>query len=139
MVAGTTRERAVGDRIAAMCHDAGARYLGDVRGTERAELLVGARAVLFPTRLHEGLPLVIIKALLSGTPVTASDRGATRSWRSRRAIENVARIRPQASRAKAVREFDYWRMAAGYVREYERELGCAARGRLGRGASLHSC
>jgi glycosyltransferase involved in cell wall biosynthesis len=151
VVAGTTRERAVGDRIAAMCHEAGARYLGDIRGTEKAELLAGARAVLFPTRLHEGLPLVIIEALLSGTPVIASDRGACPELVTpevgfvcadraafRRAIDNVGRINPQACRAKAVHEFHYRRMAAGYVREYERELGRGAQSRFHHGASLHS-
>jgi glycosyltransferase involved in cell wall biosynthesis len=151
LVAGTTRERVVGDRIASMCHDAGARYLGDVRGREKAELLAGARAVLFPTRLHEGCPLVIIEALLSGTPVIASNRGACPELVSpevgfvcadraafRRAIEGVGRIRPQACRAKAVREFHYRRMAVGYVREYERELGRGAQSRLDHGASLRS-
>jgi glycosyltransferase involved in cell wall biosynthesis len=151
LVAGTTRERVVGDRIAAMCDDAGARYLGDVRGREKAELLAGARTVLFPTRLHEGCPLVIIEALLSGTPVIASDRGACPELVSpevgfvcadraafRRAIEDVGRIRPQACRAKAVREFHYRRMAAGYVREYERELDRGAQSRLDHGASLSS-
>jgi glycosyltransferase involved in cell wall biosynthesis len=150
VVAGTTRERAVGDRIAAMCHEAGARYLGDVRGTEKAELLASARAVLFPTHLHEGFGLVIIEALLSGTPVIASDRGACPELVTpdvgfvcadraafRRAIENLASIRPQACRAKAEHEFHYRRMAAGYVREYERELDRGAQSRLHHGASLH--
>ena len=139
MVAGTVREREVGERIAAMCLEAGARYLGDVRGPRKAELLAGARALLFPTRLHEGCPLVIIEALMSGTPVIASDRGSCpelvtpdvgyicsdrAAYRS--AIEGLAEIDPEACRAKGLRDFHYRRMAADYAREYELALARAA-------------
>jgi glycosyltransferase involved in cell wall biosynthesis len=135
VVAGTAREQAVGEHIAALCRAAGARYVGDVRGSRKAELLAGARALLFPTRLNEGCPLVIPEALLSGTPVISSDRGAcpelispevgficTDTAAYRRAIESVGSISPRACRAKALREFHYQRMAADYAREYEAEL-----------------
>ena len=41
-----------------------------------AELLAGARALLFPTRINEGFGLVMAEALMSGTPVIVSDSGA---------------------------------------------------------------
>jgi glycosyltransferase involved in cell wall biosynthesis len=135
VVAGTVRERAVGDEIAAMCRDAGARYVGDVRGPQKAELIATARAVLFPTRLHEGCPLVVLEAMMSGTPVIASDRGACRELVTADvgfvcgdraayadAIGRLGEIQPRACRDRALRDFHYRRMAAGYVREYEREL-----------------
>ncbi|HEX6117103.1 MAG TPA: glycosyltransferase [Solirubrobacterales bacterium] len=130
-VAGTVREREAGERIAALCADAGARYLGDVRGPRKAELLAGARALLFPTRLHEGCPLVIIEALMSGTPVIASDRGACpelvtpdvgfvcgdrRAYES--AVERLGEIDPRACRERALSDFHYRRMAADYARLY---------------------
>ena len=151
VVAGTTREREVGERIAAMCRDAGARYLGDVRGRRKAELIAGARAVLFPTRLHEGCPLVIIEALLSGTPVIASDHGACPELVTpdvgfvcgemasfRESIEKVDRIDPRACREKALDAFHYRRMVAGYVREYRRELERGAGDGAPQPDSLHS-
>jgi len=135
VVAGTARERAVTEQVAALCRRAGARYVGDVRGPRKAELLASASALLFPTRLNEGCPLVIAEALLSGTPVISSDRGScpelitsevgfvcSDAAAYRRAIENVASISPRACRAKALQDFHYRRMAADYVREYESEL-----------------
>jgi glycosyltransferase involved in cell wall biosynthesis len=135
VVAGTTRERAVGERIRELCGAAGARYLGDIRGGRKAELLAGARALLFPTRINEGFGLVMAEALMSGTPVIASDCGACPELIDpdvgfvcadadafRAAIENLDSISPAECRAKAMREYHYRRMAAGYVREYQREL-----------------
>jgi glycosyltransferase involved in cell wall biosynthesis len=149
VVAGTTREREVGERIQAMCEAAGARFLGDVRGPAKAELLAGSRAVLFPTHLHEGCPLVIIEALMSGTPVIASDRGACPELVTpevgfvcadraafRDAIERVGEIEPRACRERALRDHHYAEMTAGYVREYEREL--AGAGRPAAHSSVHS-
>jgi glycosyltransferase involved in cell wall biosynthesis len=136
VVAGTAREAAVTAQVAHMCRRAGARYVGDVRGARRAELLAGARALLFPTRMVEGFGLVMAEALMSGTPVIASDSGACPELIDpdvgfvcrdreavRRAIEDADAIEPAACRRKAVRDFHYRQMAAGYVREYERELG----------------
>lgn len=48
-------------------------YLAD---RERAALLVGARAFVFPS-LHEGFGIPILEAFAAGTPVLTSDRGAT--------------------------------------------------------------
>ena len=133
VVAGTVRERAVGERIAAMCRDAGARYVGDVRGAEKAELIAGARGLLFPTRLHEGCPLVLIEAMISGTPVIASDRGACPELVTPEvgfvcgdraayvdAIGRLGEVDPRACRERALRDFHYRRMARDYAREYER-------------------
>ncbi len=136
VVAGTASERRVAREVSRLCRDAGARYVGDVRGAAKAELLAGARALLFPTRLEEGFGLVIAEALLSGTPVIASDRGACRELiddevgivcgsesEFAEAIERVHELSPSACRAKALRDFDYRRMVDDYLSEYRRELG----------------
>jgi len=62
--------------IARECGRAGATYIGDVRGRQKAELLAGARALLFPTRVNEAFGLVLAEALMSGTPVISSGMGA---------------------------------------------------------------
>jgi len=135
VVAGTARDMEIFQTVADMCKQAGATFLGDVRGQAKAELIAGARALLFPTQIHEGLPLVLIEALMSGTPVITSDFGpcpevatpevgfvCRNAEQYAAAIRDVAGIRPRDCREKALREYHYLAMARGYVQEYEIEI-----------------
>lgn len=54
----------------------GAAHLGLVRGTERAELLAGARAVIVATEYLEPFGGVAVEAQISGAPVLTTDFGA---------------------------------------------------------------
>jgi len=126
----TLREAAAGANV---------EFRGEVWGSEKAELLAGARALLFPTRINEAFGLVIAEALMSGTPVITSDLGACPELVSsdvgfvcgsmddyRRAFADIGLIEPRRCREKAMLDYHYLRMAEGYVREYEREIaGCA--------------
>jgi glycosyltransferase involved in cell wall biosynthesis len=118
-----------------LCRAFGAAYVGDVRGRRKAELLAGAKAFLFPTKVDEAFGLGMAEALMSGTPVICSDRGACPEIISPevgfvcgdesdyvKAINNVAEISPRACREKAMKEYHYLRMAADYVAEYRKEL-----------------
>jgi glycosyltransferase involved in cell wall biosynthesis len=122
-------------RVTEMADKAGAMYVGDVRGKEKAELLAGAKGLLFPTRLDEAFGLVMVEALMSGTPVICSDKGACPEVISSdvgfvckqeedyfAAIEDVGKIRPAVCRDKAIREFHYQRMVADYLAEYQKEM-----------------
>jgi glycosyltransferase involved in cell wall biosynthesis len=135
IVAGTSGNASVVQRISALCARVKAEYVGDVRGEQKAALLAGARGLLHPTQLNEGFGLVMAEALMSGTPVISSDRGACpeiispdvgfvcRDLRDyRQAIEKAGRIQPAACREKALHEYHYHRMAAGFAREYKMEL-----------------
>ena len=135
-VAGTARDAEIFQIITEMCNQANVTFLGDVRGQAKAELIAGARALLFPTQMHEGLPLVLIEALMSGTPVISSDFGPCPEVITAdvgfvchnpdefsSAIRNVGSIRPRDCREKALADFHYLAMARGYLREYEQELG----------------
>jgi glycosyltransferase involved in cell wall biosynthesis len=140
VVAGTGLDRQTVEYVAGLCAAAGADYVGDVRGEKKAELLAAAKAVLFPSRLHEGCPLVIIEALMSGTPVVSSRcKGAVEiltpetgflcdnhaEWSA--AIARVHEISPAHCRAHALEHFHYRRMVRDYEREYLREIeGCSA-------------
>jgi glycosyltransferase involved in cell wall biosynthesis len=141
VVAGACREYKVVEAVATMCRQAGASYVGDVRGVRKAELFAGAKALLFPTQLPEAFGLVMAEALMSGTPVICSDRGACpeiisaaegfvcQDWQDYiAAIDRVDTISPQTCRDKALREFHYLRMAADYVKEYEHEIHLAGAG-----------
>jgi len=135
VVAGTGRDCESINRVAAMCRDFDAEYVGDVKGREKANLLAGARAFLFPTKVAEAFGLGMVEALMSGTPVICSDKGACPEIISDEvgfvcrdendyiaAIQNVGQISPRACREKAMRDYHYLRMAADYVAEYEKEI-----------------
>src|SRR5206468_3859740 len=51
------------------------RYVGEVHGTKKAELLAGARCLWMPALWEEPFGLTLIEALFSGTPVLATRRG----------------------------------------------------------------
>jgi glycosyltransferase involved in cell wall biosynthesis len=51
-------------------------YVGPVSGTERDQLLGGARALLYPIQYPEAFGLVLLEAMLCGTPIAAMRLGA---------------------------------------------------------------
>jgi glycosyltransferase involved in cell wall biosynthesis len=52
------------------------RFVGEVGGERKRELFAGARALLMPIRWAEPFGMVMIEALVSGTPVIAFREGA---------------------------------------------------------------
>lgn len=142
IVAGTGDSYERIGEVQEMCREAGARYVGDVRGKQKAELLAGAKGFLFPTKLDEAFGLGMVEALMSGTPVICSDRGACPEIITSEvgfvcgneaqyvaAIEHIGELDARACREKAMRNYHYHAMAANYVREYEIELARGAAGR----------
>lgn len=139
VVAGTGKTWDVVNAAAERCRAGGAEYVGDVRGEEKAELLANARALILPTKVNEAFGLVLVEALMSGTPVICSGLGACAEivtpdvgfvCRTRQeylsAIAGVNSISPDQCRAKAMNEYQYTRMAADYVREYHQEIASAS-------------
>ena len=61
--------RVDGDRVA---------YAGEADLAAKVALLQGARALLYPLQAPESFGLVLIEAMMCGTPVAALDRGAVR-------------------------------------------------------------
>jgi glycosyltransferase involved in cell wall biosynthesis len=111
-------------------------YLGEIREERKATLLAGAKALLFPVQADETFGLVIAEALISGTPVIGSRRGALPELITPdvgflcdtldeyvTAAEQLDRIDAAACRQRAMTEFHYQAMTKGYLAEYERELG----------------
>lgn len=146
IVAGTGKTHQVIEQAARQCQVAGAKFVGDVRGITKARLLAQARALLFPTQLNEGCPLVVLEALVSGTPVIASSNGACPEIVTPEvgfvchsehdydnALRHVDEIARRSCREKAIRQFHYRRMVADYLREYSAEIALAVNQPLHRG------
>ena len=135
VVAGTAGGYSIIRGIAKACAENNADYIGDVRGREKAELFAGAQALLFPTKLNEGFGLVLVEALMSGTPVICSANGACPEVVSPEAgfvcrvldeyvaaVSRLGEIRSSECRRFALERYHYHRMTAGYLREYEAEI-----------------
>lgn len=135
VVAGSSWDRKLVEEVRLLCHENGAEYVGEVWGTAKAKLFAHATALLFPTKWNESFGLVIAEALMSGTPVITSDKGACRELVTpdvgfvcqcdedyKVAIERVSEIAPSACREKAIAEFHYLRMSADYLSEYRKEI-----------------
>ncbi|HEV2989710.1 MAG TPA: glycosyltransferase [Candidatus Angelobacter sp.] len=135
IVAGTGKTEEVIEQTARQCRAVGAEFVGDVRGVTKARLLAHARALLFPTQVNEAFGLVMVEALVSGTPVIASANGACPEivtpeagfvCRSEQdydnAIRRVSEISRRSCRNLAINQFHTRRMVADYLREYGAEI-----------------
>jgi glycosyltransferase involved in cell wall biosynthesis len=111
------------------------RYVGTVDGREKQELLAGARCLWMPALWDEPFGLTTVEALLSGTPVLGTRRGALPEVITPEvgalcdtveemiaAAATIQSCRPEACRAHAVRYFTHRVMAEAYVRMYRHLL-----------------
>ncbi|HEX3298956.1 MAG TPA: glycosyltransferase family 4 protein [Actinomycetota bacterium] len=124
--------------------DARIRYLGSVEGDEKLELLRTSRALLFPIQWEEPFGMVMIEAMVCGTPVLATERGSVPevvvdgvTGFVRRdvgdlieAARRIDEIDPDACRAHVLERFNVPALCEGYESAYERVLEGAVRGRL---------
>ncbi|PYP72219.1 MAG: hypothetical protein DMD41_09580 [Gemmatimonadetes bacterium] len=107
------------------------KYVGEVDGKEKAELLASARCLWMPALCDEPFGLTSIEALFSGTPVLGTRRGALPEVLTPEvgalcdtlddmieASHTIHTRSPAACRAHAERYFTHLVMAAAYVRVY---------------------
>jgi len=112
-------------------------YVGFVRGAERDKLLGGARALLYPIQYPEAFGLVLVEAMLCGTPVAAIrlgavpeivDEGVTGCCAAStedfpQALRNCLSLDRAQIRQQAERRFSAEQMARAYARVYEQVAG----------------
>src|SRR5829696_6891368 len=117
----------------------GVSWIGSVGGARKAELLSGARAVLFPLRWDEPGGTAVVEALSAGVPVVAMRRGClpeliehgVTGWLADSDEEftdyltRVDELDRDACREVAVRRFSPAAMAARYETLYRRVLAVA--------------
>ncbi len=107
------------------------KFVGEVDGATKAALLARARCLWNPAAWDEPFGLVTIEALLSGTPVLGTHRGALPELITPEVgalcdtvdemiatAEQIHTRDPAACRAHGERRFTHVTMAEGYVRMY---------------------
>jgi glycosyltransferase involved in cell wall biosynthesis len=109
-------------------------YAGEVGAREKAALLGGARALLYPLKKAEPFGLVMAEAMSCGTPVAALDCGAVRevvdegtTGRVFSSLDGLVSGLPEvmalaraAVRTRALERFGPGRMVDAYVELYAR-------------------
>jgi glycosyltransferase involved in cell wall biosynthesis len=128
------------------------RYVGQVGGARKAELLAGARCLWMPALWDEPFGITLIEALASGTPVLGTRRGALPEIVSPKigalgdSVDELVALRPaldavdpDTCRAHVERHFTHHVMAAEYVRMFRGFLatGVLPAGRTTDEALLH--
>jgi glycosyltransferase involved in cell wall biosynthesis len=111
------------------------RFVGSVAGSRKADLLAGAECLWMPALWDEPFGLTVIEAMISGTPVLGTRRGALPEIVSpevgalgdslQELVElrpSLARCDPHACRGRAERWFTHRRMAEEYARMYRQYL-----------------
>ncbi|HXF72829.1 MAG TPA: glycosyltransferase family 4 protein [Actinomycetota bacterium] len=111
-----------------------ASFVGEVDEEAKRQLLLDARALLFPVDWEEPFGLVMAEAMACGTPVIAFPRGAAREVVEHgrtgflvtdvegmaRAIGAIGELRPEDCRASAATRFDVSMMVDAYESLYRR-------------------
>ena len=113
----------------------GLRFVGSVDGHRKAELLAGAACLWMPALWDEPFGLTLVEAMMSGTPVLGTRRGALPEIVSPEAgalgntLEELVTLRahinacdPAVCRTHAMRWFGHIRMAEEYLRMYQHYL-----------------
>jgi glycosyltransferase involved in cell wall biosynthesis len=121
------------------------RYVGEVAGERKRRLFARARALLMPIRWPEPFGMVMLEAMVCGTPVIAFPEGAARELvlpgRTGLLVENeeemadacrrVDQIDPERCRALVLARCDAGAVAAAYEDVYRRVLARAEPARRG--------
>jgi glycosyltransferase involved in cell wall biosynthesis len=114
-----------------------AKFVGEVDGAEKDELIGRAGAVLFPSPWEEPFGLVMAEASARGTPVIALARGAAPELivdgvtgilcadeeEMVRAVPHALALDPAACRAQAERLFERTQIARQHLEIYASVLG----------------
>ncbi|MFL5301593.1 MAG: glycosyltransferase, partial [Anaeromyxobacteraceae bacterium] len=130
----------------------GVRRVGPVGGERKQRLLGSARALVMPIRWEEPFGLVMIEAMLSGTPVIAFPRGAAPEVvedgvtgflvndapEMADALLRAGELDREACRRRARQRFSSTRMVRDYLRVYHAALAAVRRPR-GIGAAEEQC
>jgi len=125
------------ETIAPLVDGSRVRYAGSVTGESRSRLLGNAKALLYPLSEPEPFGMVMIEAMMCGTPVAALRLGAVPEVVDEgltgcivespadlpRQIERALALDRRAVRRRAEERFSGERMAREYLGIYEKLIG----------------
>jgi len=109
------------------------RFVGEVGGTEKLDLLRGAKCLIFPSNTEETFGLAMIEAMVCGTPVVGTSKGAIPEVvldgetgfvadgveALVEAAQKIGDIDPYRCRAHVRETFSVERMASNYLALYD--------------------
>jgi glycosyltransferase involved in cell wall biosynthesis len=135
------RERYFREQVEPRVDGAKVRYVGEVDCDHKAELFARARALLMPIRWPEPFGMVMIEALVCGTPVIAFPEGAVPEIVTdgvngflvddeagmAAAARRLGEIDPRRCREDARARFDVATVAAGYEHAYRAAIARGGR------------
>lgn len=124
------------DTIAPLLDGPGVEFIGEINESEKTEFLGNAAALLFPIDWPEPFGLVMIEAMACGTPVLAFRGGSVAEIiedgitgcivdsveEAVQAVPNLLALDRKAVRARFEERFSATRMAADYVKLYQKML-----------------
>ena len=109
------------------------KFVGEVADKEKAELLAGAKALIFPTKWEEPIGNVTLEAMASGTPVITTNKGAMPEIITsdvgfrcdtfeefKEAISRIDEISPRKCRERVEENFIARIMTRNYIKAYEK-------------------
>lgn len=109
------------------------KFVGEVDDKEKAELLAGAKALIFPTNWEEPIGNVTLEAMASGTPVITTNKGAMPEVITsevgfrcdtfeefKEAINRIDEISPRKCRKRVEENFTAGIMTRNYIKAYQR-------------------
>lgn len=109
------------------------KFVGEVDNREKAELLAGAKGLIFPTNWQEPIGNVTLEALASGTPVITTNKGAMPEVISsdvgfrcntfeefEEAINRIDEVSPRKCRERVEENFTAEIMVEKYTEAYEK-------------------
>lgn len=115
------------------------KYVGEVNGIEKAELIANAKALILPTQLPDACPTTVSEALISGTPVIGSVNGSLPEIVPPevgfvcktevdyvKAIFNINKVSTQACRDFAMKNYSSVVCAEKHITFYENMIRCGA-------------
>lgn len=123
------------------------KFIGEVDDKEKAELLAGAKALIFPTNWEEPIGNVTLEAMASGTPVITTNKGAMPEVVTpdvgfrcdtfeefKEAINRVDEISPRKCRERVEENFTAEIMTEKYINAYEKIIQTGNLEGLGEGS-----
>lgn len=134
IIAGTGRNQKIIEQIKALCDDR-VTYVGAANGEKKAKLFSKAKALILLTQLRDACPVTVSEALLSGTPIIASNNGAMPELvdpkvgfivntpsEFAKAIMKIGSIKPEDCYEYGLERFSNDAIAKRYVQIYENML-----------------